>query len=349
MNTRSDLLSILPKVNCSNSTLKFLLLIVLSFIYLVPVMGQVGISSTSITPDASSILELRSNSAGFLPPRMTKTERDAIPSPATGLIIYNTNTNRLNYYNGSEWQILGPTISPAVTAVGTTQATATDLVNGVNVITTVTATDYGVKLPAAVPGYSVYVINKGTNTLQVYPASGGTIDALGTNSSYDIQVDGVMEFKPSTTTQWYSTSNAVKGKMTLTSTVSNVTANTYADVTGLSFQATAGILYQFKATIIYSSGSTANGSGWSVNGPGTPTLIAFKSNFPLTATTEAGYASNGYNLPASSSATSAFTTGNIAIIQGFINVATSGTVVLRFRSETTSGITVQPGSVLEWW
>lgn len=86
-----------------------------------------------------------------------------------------------------------------------------------------------------------------------------------------------------------------------------------------------------------------------MNGPGTPSLVSFKSNFPITSTTEAGYASNGYNLPASSSATSAYTTGNVAIIQGFINVATSGTVVMRFRSETTSGITVQPGSVLEWW
>jgi hypothetical protein len=312
-------------------------------------IAQVGISTTSITPDASSILELRSNSAGFLPPRLTRTERDAIISPATGLIIYNSTTNRLNYYNGSEWQILGPVVSPVVSAVGTTQDVATELANGLNIITTVTDTDNGVKLPAAVPGYSVYIVNAGTNSLQVFPLTGAGIDALGTNNSYYIQVGGAMEFKPSTTNQWYSTSNAVKGKITLSNTVSNNTANNYADVTGLSFEATAGILYQFKATIIYSSGGTNNGSNWSVNGPGTPTLIAFKSNFPLTATTEAGYAANGYNLPASSSSTSAYTTGNIAVIQGFVNVATSGTVVIRFRSETNSGITVQPGSVLEWW
>lgn len=324
-------------------------LIPLLFVYTVSVTAQVGISTTSITPDASSILELRSNTAGFLPPWMTRSERDVISSPATGLIIYNTTTNRLNYYNGTEWQILGPVVSPAVTAAGTNQGTATDLVNGLNIITTVSAADFGVKLPAAVPGYSVYVVNAGTNTLQLYPSPGGSIDALGLNNSYDIQVGGAMEFKPSTTTQWYSTSNVVKGKTTLATSISNTTSNTYADITGLSFQATAGILYQFKATVIYSSGAANNGSGWSVNGPGTPTLISFKSNFPLTATTEAGYAANGYNLPSSSSSSSAYTSGNVAVIQGFVNVATSGTVVIRFRSETTSGITVQPGSVLEWW
>lgn len=333
----------------STFSIKLVFTFAISFIYNIHSYAQVGISKTSITPDPSSILELRSTDGGFLPPRMTTTERDAINAPATGLVIFNTTTNRLNFYNGSTWQISGPVVQPGVTAAGSSQSTASDLINGVNIITSVTAADYAVKLPTAIAGNSVYVVNDGTNTLLVYPAPGASIDALGINNSYTIQPGGAMEFKPSTTTQWYSTSNVVRGKVTLANTVSNTTANTYADVTGLSFQATAGILYQFKATIIYSSGSTANGSGWSVNGPGIPAMLSFKSNFPLTSVTEAGYAGNGYNLPASSSATSAYTTGNIAVIQGFINVATSGTVIMRFRSETTSGITVQPGSVLEWW
>lgn len=311
-------------------------------------MAQVGISSTSITPHSSSILELRSTTLGFLPPRMTTTERDAIASPANGLVIYNTTTNLLNFYNGSTWQMAGgASVNTAITAAGTTQATATALTSDYNVVTTVTSTAYGVKLPTAIPGNSVYIVNNGTNTLQVYPASGGSIDGLGVNASYDIQIGGAMEFKASSLTQWFSTSNVVKGKVTLTNQVTN-TANAYADVTGLSFQATAGVLYQFKATVIYSSG-TANGSGWAINGPASPNLVAYKANFPLTLTTEAGRAGNAYDLPASSTASSAFTTGNIAVIQGFINVSTSGTVIIRFRSETTSGITVQPGSVLEWW
>lgn len=225
--------------------LRTAILFAVSFIYIIPVMAQVGISKTSITPDPSSILELRSTDGGFLPPRMTTPERDAISSPATGLVIFNTTTNRLNFYNGSAWQISGPVVQPGISAAGTSQATATDLINGVNIITTVTSTEYSVRLPTAIAGNSVYVVNDGTNTLLVYPATGAAIDALGTNNSYYIQPGGAMEFKPSTTTQWYSTSNVVRGKVTLTNTVSNTTANTYSDITGLSFQATAGILYQF--------------------------------------------------------------------------------------------------------
>ncbi|MBP8959280.1 MAG: hypothetical protein KBG40_02515 [Bacteroidales bacterium] len=62
--------------------------------------GQgVGISETSITPDASSILELRSTERGLLIPRMTTTERLAISAPATGLIVYDTDTKSFWYYD----------------------------------------------------------------------------------------------------------------------------------------------------------------------------------------------------------------------------------------------------------
>jgi hypothetical protein len=42
------------------------------------------------TNAASSILTMESTTQGFLPPRMTATQRDAIASPATGLIVYQT-------------------------------------------------------------------------------------------------------------------------------------------------------------------------------------------------------------------------------------------------------------------
>ena len=70
---------------------------------------SMGIGATTFTPDASAIVEIRSNTLGFLLPRCTSSERDAIPSPATGLFIYNTSTNQFNYYNGTTWvAALGP-------------------------------------------------------------------------------------------------------------------------------------------------------------------------------------------------------------------------------------------------
>ena len=53
--------------------------------------------------DASAILELKGTTKGFLPPRMTTTERDAITTPAAGLMIYNTDTNTAECWNGSAW------------------------------------------------------------------------------------------------------------------------------------------------------------------------------------------------------------------------------------------------------
>ena len=84
------------------------------------VAQSMGISSTSITPDASSILELRTTTKGMLIPRMTTTERDAISSPATGLLVYNTTTGKFNYYNGSTWTPLFSGTTGVNSVAGTT-------------------------------------------------------------------------------------------------------------------------------------------------------------------------------------------------------------------------------------
>jgi hypothetical protein len=57
----------------------------------------------STTATTSAIMEATSTSKGFLPPRMTSTQRDNIASPAAGLIIYNTTTSKHQGYNGATW------------------------------------------------------------------------------------------------------------------------------------------------------------------------------------------------------------------------------------------------------
>lgn len=65
----------------------------------------VAIGTTS-APNASAALDVVSTTKGFLPPRMTTTQRDLISSVATGLVLYNTTTNKLQCYNGSTWNDL---------------------------------------------------------------------------------------------------------------------------------------------------------------------------------------------------------------------------------------------------
>lgn len=69
--------------------------------------NRLGIGTTS--PASTSILDITSTTKGILIPRMTLAQRDAITSPATGLQIYNTNSNVFQYYNGSSWTNVGGT------------------------------------------------------------------------------------------------------------------------------------------------------------------------------------------------------------------------------------------------
>ena len=65
--------------------------------------AQVGINSDNSSADPSAILDVKSTNRGFLPPKMTTTQRDLISSPASGLTIYNTTRNCNETYNGSSW------------------------------------------------------------------------------------------------------------------------------------------------------------------------------------------------------------------------------------------------------
>jgi hypothetical protein len=65
------------------------------------VEGNVGIGTTS--PAANAALDVTSTTKGFLPPRMTTAQRDAISSPVAGLTIYNTSKNCNETYNGTSW------------------------------------------------------------------------------------------------------------------------------------------------------------------------------------------------------------------------------------------------------
>lgn len=67
--------------------------------------GSIGVGTTS--PDASALLDMRSTTQGFLPPAMLQSERDAISSPANGLMIFNRDTEEINVFTSSNgWRAI---------------------------------------------------------------------------------------------------------------------------------------------------------------------------------------------------------------------------------------------------
>ena len=67
-------------------------------------IAQVGIGTN--TPVASAQLEVSSTNKGFLPPRMTQSQRDSITNPVPGLMIWCNNcgvSGELQVYNGIKW------------------------------------------------------------------------------------------------------------------------------------------------------------------------------------------------------------------------------------------------------
>jgi len=55
---------------------------------------------------ASAVLDLVSTTRGFLPPRMTTTQKNAIASPASGLVVYDTTLGKLCVRGASAWETI---------------------------------------------------------------------------------------------------------------------------------------------------------------------------------------------------------------------------------------------------
>lgn len=65
---------------------------------------NISINTDGSSGDNSAILDLKSTDKGLLVPRMTSAQKTAIASPATGLLIYQTDgTSGFYYYTGAAW------------------------------------------------------------------------------------------------------------------------------------------------------------------------------------------------------------------------------------------------------
>lgn len=143
----------------------FLTTLLLNSSLFVLTFSQQGISvnTTGNPPHPSAVLDVSSTTQGALVPRMTIAQRNAIVSPAEGLIIYNLDCKDLNIYNGTNW--IGLTLSPTTALTATGVAGTSFTANWTNI----NATNYFLDVSTSplfatfVPGYNNLNVGSGTS------------------------------------------------------------------------------------------------------------------------------------------------------------------------------------------
>ena len=158
-----------------NKTIQLLSKLILLLCLALEVSGQdnVAINPSGSAPDNSAMLDISSTDKGLLIPRMTTVQRNAIASPAAGLMVYDTNNDSFWYNDGTTWAEIGGAGSLGPT--GATGATGPTGLTGATGVTGPTGNGMDVLNQTAINGLSPsagdVVFNSTTNCLQVYGGS----------------------------------------------------------------------------------------------------------------------------------------------------------------------------------
>ena len=280
---------------------------------------------------------------GFLPPRMTTTQRDAISSPATGLTIYNTTTNALNVYNGSSWVAAGSATPGGSsgqlqyntgTALGGAAASAYATSGALFTLTAQAATDNPLILKGAA--------SQSGDLLQMQNSSAtvvAKVDSSGNVTTPLIHLPGV------------STSAGVNGSA---GTAAGSSGQVQYNSSG-SFAGAAGLSYATSGTIVQATAQAATDKPLVVKGAasqsGSLMEIQNSSGTALVTVDSTGASTR----TASETATTFIPSGATAPTNGMylpaankIGFATNSTAALTIDSSQNVGIgTVTPGYKLE--
>ena len=119
-----------------------------------PAAAQLKLGDNPTSIDTSALLQLDATNKGLLGPRMTAAQRSAISSPATGLLVYQTDgTAGFYYFDGATWQRLPVAAAGSTNTIlnGTSNPTAAQGANGDFFINTTTNQIFGPKASGVWP------------------------------------------------------------------------------------------------------------------------------------------------------------------------------------------------------
>jgi hypothetical protein len=172
----------------------------------------VAINNDGSNPNPSAILDIKSTDKGVLVPRMTQSQKNAITSPATGLLIYQSDgASGFYYYDGSAWVIMnsGNTVSAG---------SSNYIQNGTSAQT---SSNYNISGDGTLGGD----INVNGSDINGPGISGGSSGILRINSNTDVRV--VLDADNNGSQQFDIAPNGGSTPVFTVTEAGNVTANGY--------------------------------------------------------------------------------------------------------------------------
>ena len=230
-----------------------------------------AVMSDSMLLGTSSVLALNSNTKGFLPPRMTKQERDNILQPIAGLMVWCTNcgtSGEIQTYNGTNWS--SGNFSPVVTMPTVTTNAATEITDNSVVLNGVIISDGGSLVTSK--GFQIALdanFSNGLNTITINNQGVGTINfsqaSLVSGTSYYFRTFAVNAIG----TSYAQTASFVCLNQTPTSTLPLITLDSIRNIT------TQSAL--FYGNVISSGASNITQRGFCFDTIANPTINSPKS------------------------------------------------------------------------
>jgi uncharacterized protein (TIGR02145 family) len=240
----------------------------------------------TVSPNASSVLDIESSTKGFLPPRMTLAQRNAIVNPANGLIIFNTTSGCINYYNNGYWKNLcGNTTPPDVTSLNCAGAT----LNGTLIIGQA-ANSVTVSVPYTGGNGEQYVLNVNSTGVLGLTASVSSYLAIGTGGTLTYTITGTPATSGTASFLLYVGSSPLSGaNCTLTIPVASIPASiatlNCAGATTTGTLSSGSIASGVSTTISYTGGNGGTYATQSVPSTGVLGLTATITGGTLTSNT----------------------------------------------------------------